>query len=483
MLSRVSAGPPTGHTRLDRVPGGLSPLIGKIQEDSGDAPLNTKGGIRTRFERFLATVALRVWITLHKRYPHPSWRFTDVDSDGCLWDGYESDFDNAPNFRDRSRFEKSMSAAAVAAIIGIQAYLAPPEKQVQLDMPSADDMHTSNNMPDDGADAPSAKERSSFNGQGCADHSLAQLVSAEISANVVTRHRECKDCSRHCMELYEARLEMVSALRCCQSYSARRNTGYDLQLSRRLRDVLFSAIGAFRAMGDNSRCHAWTHNHDYATPATGKSTAATSVPANDTSAAANTSSDTGCLPGDRPPAGRTQTATSTAAPTPPASSQTATPPVDATTSAPSQGAVTFKATTTPAPSEHPAMPKTSTTRIDWLWELVDMDDYDIVMYFQVSHNKNEAGYIYLPDEPAASEEYDQEAPAYQNSGRADVEEYDPEAPTYGDAQVPAEDQFDMVAPAHIHAQNDTDNGDYSDAESEALTVDTVINPSDGKDEQ
>ncbi|KAJ2255951.1 hypothetical protein GGI13_001367 [Coemansia sp. RSA 455] len=290
LLSRVSAGPPTDHTQLDRVPSGSSPLIGKIQKDSGDAPPNTKGGIRTRFERYMATVALRVWIALHKRYPHPSWRFTDVESEGCLWDGYESDFDNAPNFRDRSRFEKSMSAAAVAAIIGIQAYLAPPEKQVRLDMPSADDMYTSDDMPDDGADAPSVKERSSFDGHGSVDNSLAQLVSAEISANVVTRHCECKDCSRNCMELHEAKLEMVSALRSCQSHGARRNTDYDVLLSRRLRDVLLSAIEAFRVRGYNARCHAWTHYHDYATPATGKSTAATSAPANDTSAAANTSS-------------------------------------------------------------------------------------------------------------------------------------------------------------------------------------------------
>ncbi|KAJ2256588.1 hypothetical protein GGI13_001140 [Coemansia sp. RSA 455] len=96
------------------------------------------------------------------------------------------------------------------------------------------------------------------------------------------------------------------------------------------------------------------------------------------------------------------------------------------------------------------------------------------------HDETEAGYIYLPDEPAAGEEYGQEAPAYQNAGRADVEEYDPEAPAYGDAQVPAEDQFDMVAPAHGHAPNDAD---YSDAESETLTMDTASDPSDDEDEQ
>ncbi|KAJ2051074.1 hypothetical protein H4S04_002202 [Coemansia sp. S16] len=239
----------------------------------------------------------------------------------------------------------------------------PPTGQTvaKLNMPSAtdkrtsDDMHTdadkrtSDDRSEDDTDTPSAKERSSFDGYGCADNSLAQVVSAVISANMVTRHHECKDCSRHCMEVYEAKLEMVSALRCCQSYSARRNTGYDAQLSRRLRDVLFSAIKAFRAMGYDARCHAWTHCHDYATPATGKSTAATSAPANDTSMAANASSVTGCLPGGRPPAGRTQTATLTVAPTLPVSSLTAAPLVDDTTSAPSQGAATFEATMTPAP--------------------------------------------------------------------------------------------------------------------------------------
>ncbi|KAJ2253571.1 hypothetical protein GGI13_002623, partial [Coemansia sp. RSA 455] len=119
-------------------------------------------------------------------------------------------------------------------------------------------------------------------------------------------------------------------------------------------------------------------------------------------------------------------------------------------------------------------------RIDWLWELVEMDDDDVVVYYQAGHNETEPGYIHLPDEPAAGEEYDQEAPAYQNAGRADVEEYDPEAPAYGDAQVPAEDQFDMVAPAHGRAQNDAD---YSDAESETLTMDTSSDPSDDEDEQ
>ncbi|KAJ2252974.1 hypothetical protein GGI13_002968 [Coemansia sp. RSA 455] len=227
----------------------------------------------------------------------------------------------------------------------------PPTGQtgVKLNMPSATDKRTSDDMPEDDTDAPSAKEKSSFDGHGSVDNSLAQVVLAVISANVVTRHRECKDCSRHCMELYEAELEMVSALRCCQSYSARRNTDYDVQLSRRLRDVLFSAIETFRAMGYNARCHAWTHYHDYATPATGKSTAATSAPANDTSAAANASSVTGCLPGDRPPAGRTQTATSPVTPTLPASSLIAVPLVDDTTPAPSEGAATFEAAMTPAP--------------------------------------------------------------------------------------------------------------------------------------
>ncbi|KAJ2085488.1 hypothetical protein GGI16_006782, partial [Coemansia sp. S142-1] len=89
--------------------------------------------------------------------------------------------------------------------------------------------------------------------------------------------------------------------------------------------------------------------------------------------------------------------------------------------------------------------------VNKLSQLVEMPDYDI-------------DYINLPDELANKE-------------------YDPEAPTYGDAQVPAEDQFHMVAPAHRHAQNYADDGDYSDANSEALTVDTVIVPSDGKDEQ
>ncbi|KAJ2104215.1 hypothetical protein GGI09_000220 [Coemansia sp. S100] len=233
----------------------------------------------------------------------------------------------------------------------------PPTGQtgVKLNMPSAtdkrtsDDMHTSDDMPEDDTDTPSARERSSFNGQGYADNSLAQVVSAVISTNVVTRHRECKDCSRYCTELYDAKLEMVSALRSYQSHSARRNTDYGVQLSRRLRDVLFSAIKAFRAMGYDARCHAWTHYHDYATPATGKSTAATSAPANDTSVAANASSVTGCLLGDRSPAGRTQTATSPVAPILPASSLTAAPLVGDTTSAPSQDATTFEATTTPAP--------------------------------------------------------------------------------------------------------------------------------------
>ncbi|KAJ2100815.1 hypothetical protein GGI09_002088 [Coemansia sp. S100] len=135
-------------------------------------------------------------------------------------------------------------------------------------MSSADDMHTSDDMPEDGTDAPSAKERSSLVGQGCADHSLAQVVLAEISAYVFTRYRECKDCSRHCMGLYEAKLEMVLALRSCQSHSVRRNTDYDVRLSCRLHDALFGAIEAFRAMGDNARCHVRTHYHDYAMPAT-----------------------------------------------------------------------------------------------------------------------------------------------------------------------------------------------------------------------
>ncbi|KAJ2351299.1 hypothetical protein GGH92_001904 [Coemansia sp. RSA 2673] len=104
----------------------------------------------------------------------------------------------------------------------------------------------------------------------------------------------------------------------------------------------------------------------------------------------------------------------------------------------------------------------------------------IIRDYQAGHDETEAGYIYLSDEPAAGEEYGQEAPAYQNAGRADVEEYDPEAPAYGDAQVPAEDQFDMVAPAHGHAPNDAD---YSDAESETLTMDTASDPSDDEDEQ
>ncbi|KAJ1924749.1 hypothetical protein LPJ71_000413, partial [Coemansia sp. S17] len=74
----------------------------------------------------------------------------------------------------------------------------PPTGQtgVKLNMPSAtdkrtsDDMHTSDDMSEDDTDTPSAKGRSSFDGQGCADNSLAQVVSAVISANVVSRHRE-----------------------------------------------------------------------------------------------------------------------------------------------------------------------------------------------------------------------------------------------------------------------------------------------------
>ncbi|KAJ2042432.1 hypothetical protein GGI08_007718, partial [Coemansia sp. S2] len=212
----------------------------------------------------------------------------------------------------------------------------PDDMHTVANMHTSDDMHTFDDMSEDDTDTPSAKGRSSFDGQGCADNSLAQVVSAVISANVVSRHRECKNCSRYCMELYEAKLEMVLALRSCQTHSARRNADCDVQLSRRLRDVLFSAIEAFRAMGYKARCHAWTHYHDNATPATGKSTAATSAPANNTCVVANASSVTGCLPGDRPPAGRTQTATSPVASILPASSQTAAPLVDDTTSAPSQ---------------------------------------------------------------------------------------------------------------------------------------------------
>ncbi|KAJ1913411.1 hypothetical protein LPJ71_002525, partial [Coemansia sp. S17] len=39
MLSRVSAGPPTGHTQLDHVPGGLSPLIGDTSAQHQHAPI------------------------------------------------------------------------------------------------------------------------------------------------------------------------------------------------------------------------------------------------------------------------------------------------------------------------------------------------------------------------------------------------------------------------------------------------------------
>ncbi|KAJ2048172.1 hypothetical protein H4S04_003996 [Coemansia sp. S16] len=237
----------------------------------------------------------------------------------------------------------------------------PDDMHTVANMHTSDDMHTFDDMSEDDTDTPSAKGRSSFDGQGCADNSLAQVVSAVISANVVSRHRECKNCSRYCMELYEAKLEMVLALRSCQTHSARRNADCDVQLSRRLRDVLFSAIEAFRAMGYKARCHAWTHYHDNATPATGKSTAATSAPANNTCVVANASSVTGCLPGDRPPAGRTQTATSPVASILPASSQTAAPLVDDTTSAPSQGAATFKATMTPAPFLVAAASMASTT--------------------------------------------------------------------------------------------------------------------------
>ncbi|KAJ2067180.1 hypothetical protein GGI08_001506 [Coemansia sp. S2] len=81
-----------------------------------------------------------------------------------------------------------------------------------------------------------------------------------------------------------------------------------------------------------------------------------------------------------------------------------------------------------------------------LRELVVMPDDFIIRDYRAGHNESEEGYIVLPDEPVD-------------------EEYGPEAPAQG------------------QAPNDANDGDYSDAESEALTVDTVLVPSDGEGEQ
>ncbi|KAJ2352315.1 hypothetical protein GGH92_001329 [Coemansia sp. RSA 2673] len=81
-----------------------------------------------------------------------------------------------------------------------------------------------------------------------------------------------------------------------------------------------------------------------------------------------------------------------------------------------------------------------------LQELVVMPDDFIIRDYRAGHNESEEGYIDLPDEPVD-------------------DEYGPEAPAQG------------------QAPNDANDGDYSDAESEALTVDTVLVPSDGEGEQ
>ncbi|KAJ2421689.1 hypothetical protein GGF41_003779 [Coemansia sp. RSA 2531] len=81
-----------------------------------------------------------------------------------------------------------------------------------------------------------------------------------------------------------------------------------------------------------------------------------------------------------------------------------------------------------------------------LRELVVMPDDFIIRDYRAGHNESEEGYIDLPNEPVD-------------------EEYGPEAPAQG------------------QAPNDADDGDYSDAESDALTVDTVLVPSDGEGEQ
>ncbi|KAJ2103870.1 hypothetical protein GGI09_000428, partial [Coemansia sp. S100] len=81
-----------------------------------------------------------------------------------------------------------------------------------------------------------------------------------------------------------------------------------------------------------------------------------------------------------------------------------------------------------------------------LRELVVMPDDFIIRDYRAGHNESEEGYIDLPDEPID-------------------EEYGPEAPAQG------------------QAPNDANDGDYSDAESDALTVDTVLVPSDGEGEQ
>ncbi|KAJ1917255.1 hypothetical protein LPJ71_001838 [Coemansia sp. S17] len=81
-----------------------------------------------------------------------------------------------------------------------------------------------------------------------------------------------------------------------------------------------------------------------------------------------------------------------------------------------------------------------------LQELVVMPDDFVIRDYRAGHNESEEGYIVLPDEPVD-------------------EEYGPEALAQG------------------QAPNDANDGDYSDAESEALTVDTVLVPSDGEGEQ
>ncbi|KAJ2056967.1 hypothetical protein GGI17_005911 [Coemansia sp. S146] len=131
-------------------------------------------------------------LALCKNYGHPGRRFTDDMSD--VYDS-DSDFDEAPNSRDRgrtwSRFAKIIAAAAAVAVIALQNCLAPPKKDVRLDLPPADDMHNSVGTPnaEDEIHAPRVEKGPSSNG-GCRECVLNDEKTEEARLLLVSAERD-----------------------------------------------------------------------------------------------------------------------------------------------------------------------------------------------------------------------------------------------------------------------------------------------------